>query len=80
MTAGVVRDSLERTITWAPDDPDRALEALRAEFGATHEIGVDGHGRWVGLRRDGRAALMGDGPDSLYSALRDDCAPGRGAV
>ena len=90
MSADAIRDSLERdprdsqdadiiVITWGPENTDYALEALAALLGELYVFGVDGYGRWVALRRDGRAALIGDSPDSLATAIRDDCAPDRGA-
>ena len=89
MSADAIRDSLERdprdsqdadiiVITWGPENTDYALEALRRFWATFTVFGVDGYGRWVALRRDGRAALIGDSPDSLATAIRDDCAPEQG--
>ena len=87
MSAEAVRGHLERdprdgqdgdgiiVITWGPENADYALDAMTALLGDIYQFGVDGYGRWVALRRDGQAALIGDSPDSLASAIRDDCRP-----
>ena len=61
-------------LTWAPQDTDRALEALRWCWGTVYEVGISGTGLWIAVRRDGLPAVTGNGPDALRSAILDDYA------
>jgi hypothetical protein len=55
-------------------DEERALDALRLEWGDAYDVGFEA-GAWLALSRDhGRRVLTGQTPDELAAALRADWA------
>jgi hypothetical protein len=55
-------------------DTERALDALRLNWGDAYVIDVDSAGRWWALRRDGLPAPSGEGEDQLLNAMAEDHA------
>jgi hypothetical protein len=55
-------------------DEDRTLGILSMRWHLWYELGVDRRGRWVALRRDGKGAVIAEGPDALQAAIAADYA------
>jgi hypothetical protein len=55
-------------------DTERALDALRLDWGDAYVIDIDSTGRWWALRRDGLPAPSGEGQDQLLAAMAHDYA------